>query len=373
MDGPRGDFDGAANWQGLAARRLSRRGILASLGVAAVGLSLGGCGRGESGGKEKLNFYTWDTYIGEHTLADFQKATGIAVQASYFATNDELFAKLKSGNPGYDVIVPSNEFVTRMRLAGMLQPLDMKQIPNFRNIAPEFQDADYDQPPPRHSVPYTWLVLGIGYRKSRVNGTPDSWKWLYDSDLYKGRIALSSEAADLIRLGAKYLGDSLNGVTPDVAKQVEDMLIRQKPNIKSFHEDNGQDLLLAGDVDLVMETNGDIAQVAREDSDIGFVVPKEGSLLNADTLCIPKGAPRVEQAHRFINYLLDAQAGKHIIETILYPTPNAAAKALMPATYQENPIIFPSGPGMEASEWGKYEGPDKARAFDEAITRVRAA
>ena len=77
--------------------------------------------------------------------------------------------------------------------------------------------------------------------------------------------------------------------------------------------------------------------------------------------------------HRFINFLLDAQAGEHIIETILYPTPNAAAKALMPASYQENPIIFPSGVGMENSEWGKYEGPEQARAFDEAITRVRAA
>ncbi len=363
---------GEAAWAGLSARRLSRRGLLSGLGVAAVGLTISGCGKGADKG-DRLNFYTWDTYIGETTLDDFHKETGIRVQASYFATNDELFAKLKGGNPGYDVIVPSNEFVTRMRLANMLLPLDMGKIPNFRNIAPEFQDADYDQPMPRHSVPYTWLVLGIGYRKSRVNGTPDSWKWLYDSDLYKGRIALTAEAADLIRLGAKYLGHSLNNITPEVTQQVEGMLIRQKPNIKAFHEDNGQDLLLAGDIDLVMETNGDIAQIARDDPDIGFVVPKEGSLLNADTLCIPVGAPRVEQAHRFINYLLDAKVGKSIIEAILYPTPNAAAKALMPASYQDNPIIFPTGPGMENSEWGRYEGPEQARAFEEAITRVRAA
>jgi spermidine/putrescine transport system substrate-binding protein len=370
-------FDGNTGWNGLSARRLSRRGLLGSLGVAAIGFSLQGCGQG--GGKEgsdKLNFYTWDTYIGENTLSDFQTKTGIKVQTSYFATNDELFAKLKAGNPGYDVIVPSNEFVTRMRGTSpdesMLMPLDLAKIPNLKNIAPEFLGQDYD-PAPKHSVPYTWLVLGIGYRKSRVNGVPDSWKWLYDSDLYKGRIALTSEAADLIRLGAKYLGKSLNGVDAATVKAVEDMLIRQKPNIKSFHEDNGQDLLLAGDVDLVMETNGDIAQIAREDPDIAFVVPREGSLLNADTLAIPKGAPRPELAHAFINFLLDADAGKHIIETILYPTPNAAAKALMPADFAANPIIFPTGPGMDASEWGKFEGPEKARMFEEAITRVRAA
>ncbi|WP_374390283.1 spermidine/putrescine ABC transporter substrate-binding protein [Sandaracinobacter sp.] len=367
-------FEDGADGAGTGRRSsMSRRSLLAGLGVAAVGFSLQACGKGggDAGG-DKLNFYTWDTYIGETTLADFQKASGVKVQTSYFSTNDELFAKLKAGNPGYDVIVPSNEFVTRMRQADMLTPLDMALIPNIKNIAPEFLGNDYD-PAPKHSVPYTWLVTGIGYRKSRVNGVPDSWKWLYDSDLYKGRIALLSEAADLIRLGAKYLGKSLNGIDAATVKQVEEMLIRQKPNIKTFHEDNGQDLLLAGDVDLVMEFNGDIAQIAAEDPDIGFVVPKEGSLLNADTLAIPKGAPRPELAHKFINFLLDAEAGKHIAETILYPTPNLAAKALMPESYRDNPIVFPTGVGMDKSEWGKFEGPDQQRMFEDAITRVRAA
>lgn len=370
-------------WSGLSQQRLarasaiSRRSLLAGIGAAGIGFSLSACGAGDgekpgTPGKT-INFYTWDTYIGETTLADFEKANGIRVRTSYFATNDELFAKLKAGNQGYDVIVPSNEFVTRMRQADMLMPLDMKLVPNYANIASEFRDPDYDRPAPQHSVPYTWLIIGIGYRKSRVNGTPDSWKWLYDSELYRNRIALTSEAADLIRLGAKYLGKSLNGLTPTDVKLVEDMLIRQKPNIKTFHEDNGQDLLLAGDVDLVMETNGDIAQVAREDPDIAFVVPKEGSLLNADTLCIPAGAPNPDLAHQFINFLLDAEAGRHIAETILYPTPNAAAKALMPPDFQSNPIIFPTGPGMDASEWGQFEGPEMARLFEESITRVRAA
>jgi len=353
---------------------LTRRGLLAGIGAAGIGLSLSACGGSSSDGGtgDRINFYTWDTYIGETTLADFRSATGIRVQASYFATNDEPFAKLRGGNPGYDVIVPSNEFVTRMREADMLMPLDFSLIPNFANIAPEFREAAFD-PAPRHSVPYTWLVTGIGYRKSRVNGVPDSWKWLYDSDLYKGRIALLSEAADVFRLGARYLGHSLIGVTPEVVSQVEAMLIRQKPFIKAFHEDNGQELLLAGDVDLVMEFNGDIAQVAREDPDIGFVVPKEGSLFNADMLAIPKGAPRPELAHQFINFLLDAEAGKHIIETILYPSPNAAAKALMPEDYRANPIVFPGGPGFEATEWGRFEGPEQQRMFEDAMTRLRAA
>jgi spermidine/putrescine transport system substrate-binding protein len=349
---------------------IGRRRLLAGLGALAAGFSLRGCADRAEG--QRLNFYTWDTYIGETTLADFRAATGIEVRPSYFATNDELFARLRAGNPGYDVIMPSNEFVTRMVEAEMLQPLDLEAIPNHRNLAPEFADPSYD-PPPRHSLAYTWLVMGIGYRKSRVAETPDSWKWLFDSELYRNRIALVSEAADLIRLGARYKGHSINGLTPEIIRDVEQMLARQKPNIKTFHEDNGQDLLLAGDVDLVLEYNGDIAQVMREDPDLDFVVPKEGSLLNADTLAIPRGAPNPELAHRFINFLLDAEAGAHIAETILYPTPNAAAKKLMPPDYAANPVIFPTGIGMDNSEWGEFEGPEQARRFEEAMTRVRAA
>ncbi|MGL4543457.1 MAG: ABC transporter substrate-binding protein [Polymorphobacter sp.] len=356
----------------------SRRSIMAGMGIAAVGLTFGleGCSKEKAavaGGEEaKLNFYTWDTYIGKTTLADFRKSTGIDVNMSLFATNDELFAKLKAGNPGFDVIVPSNEFVERMAEADMLMPLDHAKIPNFKNVAAEFRNPPFD-PGRKWSMPYTWLVMGIGYRKSKVKGIPDSWKYLFDSDEYKGRIALLSEAGDLVRLGAKYLGHSVNDTPQSVIDQVEAMLIKQKPNIKAFHEDNGQDMLLAGDVDLVLEYNGDIAQIMTEDPDIGFVVPKEGSLLNSDNLAIPKGAPRPNNAHAFINFLLDAKVGKEITETILYPTPNEAAKALMPDSYRNNPVIFPPADIMAKSEYGKWQGAALQSAYEKAITEVRAA
>lgn len=349
--------------------QVNRRQVMGGAAALATGAALSGCG---GNAKPRLNLYTWDTYTGKTTLADFERATGSEVRVSYYATNDELFARLREGNPGYDVIVPSNEFVTRMRAANMLLPLDMARIPNARNIAPEFAAPAWD-PAPRHAIPYTWLVMGIGYRKSKVDGVPDSWRYLFDSDRYKGRIALVEEAADLIRLGAKYLGRSLNGVDPATTAQVQAMLTRQKPNIRAFHADNGQDMLLQGDVDLVLEYNGDIAQAMRDDPDIGFVVPREGSLLNADTLAIPKGAPNPDLAHRFIDFVLDAKVGKGITETILYPTPNAAAKASMPASYRDDPVVFPRGPGMEKSEWGLYEGPEKARLVESAVTALRAA
>jgi spermidine/putrescine transport system substrate-binding protein len=359
--------------------RASRRSLLAGLGAAAAGLSFGGlegCASkapiGRNGEEAKLNLYNWDTYTGKTTLADFKAATGIQVKMSLFATNDELFSKLKAGNPGFDVIVPSNEFVTRMRISDMLMPLDLAKIPNRANLLPAFQNPAFD--PGRHySMPYTWLVLGIGYRKSKVDGVPDSWKWLMDSDRYKGRIGLFSEADDLIELGAKYMGHSVRGVPYEMVDRIADMYIRQKPNIKIFHNDEGQDLLLSGDIDIVMEYNGDIAQVMQEDPDLDFVVPREGSILNSDCLCIPKGAPRPDNAHQFINFLLDGKNGAEVYSTIKYPTPNAAALALMPDSYRNNKAIFPPPEAMARCEYAEFEGLKRAQLYDEALTRIFAA
>ncbi len=360
-------------------RGLSRRSLLQQTGAAAVGISLAGglaaCGGGNGGGRV-VNFYNWDTYIGPTTLDDFQAATGARVEMSLFATNDELFARLRAGNPGFDVIVPSNEFVTRMSQAQMIQELDHSKIPNKANLLPEFQDAAFD-PGRRYSMPYTWLVLGIAYRKAAMpNGmTPNSWRWLFDSPQFSQKLSLLSESADLIRLCAKYLGHSVNNIPDEMLTRIEQMLIRQKPHVKQFHQDNGQDLLASGEVDIVLEYNGDIAQLmAAEGGDaFDFLVPQEGTLINSDCLCIPTGAPHVDDAHAFINYLLDAEAGKKITEEILFPTPNAAARDLMPESYKNNPVIFPPADLMARSEYGAFEGDDKARQYEEIFTRVSAA
>ncbi len=357
----------------------SRRSLLAGLGAAAAGLSFSaveGCAAkrpiGPNGEELRLNLYNWDTYIGDTTLDDFKRTTGVEVKMSLFSTNDELFAKLKAGNPGFDVIVPSNEYVTRFRIAGLLESLDHAKIPNSANLLPAFQNPPFD-PGRRYSMPYTWLVLGIGYRKSRVDSVPDSWKWVMDSDRYKGRIGVFSEADDMIELGAKYMGHSVRNIPLDVIDQVAKMYIRQKPNIKIFHHDEGQDLLAAGDVDLIMEYNGDVAQKMLEDPDLDFVVPREGSIINSDCLCIPKGAPRPDNAHRFINFILDARNGAAIYRKIKYPTPNAAALALMPPDYRNNSVIFPPPEVMARCEYADFEGLDRAHLFDETVTRIFAA
>ncbi len=350
----------------------SRRSILKGLGAAAAGLTFSKPGFAADAEEAKLNFYNWDTYIGETTLSTFKDKNGIDVNMSLFATNDELFAKLRAGNPGFDVIVPGSEFVERMIQADLLMPLDHAKIPNIKNVSKEFiDDAPYD-PGRKYSMPYTWLVIGIGYRKSKVKEKPDSWKVLFDSDEYKGRIAVMSDASELFRHGFKYLGASINGGNAELVKKVEDMLKKQKDNIKAFHEDNGQDLLLSGEVDVVMEYNGDIAQIMSEDKDIDFIVPKEGAMKQSDTLAIPKGAPHPENAHKFINHMLDAEVGAEIYKTIKFPSPNAAATALMDDDYKKNPVIFPPADVVAKCEYPRYAGQELTTLMEEAMTKVRA-
>ena len=363
--------------KGRYLRGASRRSILQQFGGVAVGISFGGlagCGGGGGSGRS-VNVHNWATYTGETTNEDFTTATGISVNYTNFASNDELFAQFRAGNPGYDVIVPSNEYVTRMSQAQMLQQLDKSLIPNAANILPDFQDAAFD-PGRVYSMPYTWLCIGIGYRKSRMPSpdfVPNSWRYLLDSPQFSQRIAVLGESADLIRLAAKYKGHSINGIPPAVLTEVEQMLIRQKPHIKQFHSDTGQDLLASGEVDLVMEYNGDIAQAITEDDDLAWTFANEGSMQNQDCLCIPTGAPNLEAAYAYINYILDGPPGAGIAEYIQYATPNGAARDLMPDSYKNNPIVYPPPAEMAKLEYGAFEGDDVSRLYEEIFTRISAA
>jgi len=350
---------------------INRRSFLAGTGAVAAGLTFGP-GALMAAEEAKVNFYNWDTYIGEDTLPDFTKATGIDVTMDLYADNDELFAKLKEGNPGYDLIVPTNDFVERMILAHMLEPIDHNLLKNFGNIDPVFQDAAFD-PGRKYSIPYMWGTIGIGYRKSKVDGVPDSWKWLYDSDKYNGRISLLGDGLTVIQQALKYLGYPMNTTDPAQIRKAEELIIKQKPNIKVFAEDNGQDLLLSGEVDLCQEWNGDILQVMAEDDDIGFVVPKEGGLLWQDSLCIPTGAPHPANAHKLVDFILDAAVGAEIADFIQYATANAAAKALMSDEYTKNPAIFPPDSVIRVCEPSIYLGTEHTRLIDETWTRIAAA
>ena len=174
----------------------------------------------------------------------------------------------------------------------------------------------------------------------------------------------------LFRIAAKALGFSANQFNPDRVKQAEAEVARALPRVKALHHDGGQDLLLKGEADLVALWNGDLAQVALEDPDIGFALPSEGALLSCDCLCIPAASTRPENAHKLIDFLLSAEGGAGVAGTIWFPTPDRAARAIMPAEYAANPVLFPAGRPAGTSEF-VGDNPALDAQFAAALARLQ--
>ena len=350
---------------------ISRRSFLAGTSATAIGLTfLPFSLRAKD--QDQLNFYNWDDYIGEDTLSDFASAVGVKTNIDFFADNDELFSKLREGNPGYDIIVPSDIYVEKMVKAGMLDRINQDKISNMGNIDKNFLNPIFD-PNREYSIPYMWGTIGIGFNKKRVSKTPDSWSYIYDSEIYSGNISLLSEATDVIACALKYLGYSANTKSRKEYKEAEELLITQKKHIKVFAEDNGQDLLASGDVIMAQEYNGDIAQIMLEDDNISYIVPKEGSIIWEDCLCIPKNAPHKENAHKFIDFILRADIGAELADYIQYATPNKAAKNLMDDEYKSNPAIFPADETVKLCENMLYQGEEVSRMIQDTWTRILAS
>jgi spermidine/putrescine transport system substrate-binding protein len=353
--------------------RFSRRNFLAGAGVAAVGVSLGSLAKkGWAEEAKKLNVYNWDTYIGQTTLQTFTDKTGIAVQYDLYANNEELFAKLKAGNPGYDVIFPSDYMIETMIKLNMLMAIDHAKIPNMKNINPakQFSDPAFN-PGLKYGVPYMWGTIGIGYRKSKVD-EPKSWKALLEDSSHAGKLALLADARAVLGIALKYLGYSMNSTNEAEVQKAKELLIKQKPSIKAFAPDSGQDMLLSGECDLVMEWNGDIISVMAEDEDLAYSVPDEGTMVWTDNVCIPTGAPHPENAHAFLNHLLDAQVNAEIANTIKYATADKAAQAFIAKEDLENPAIYPPEEVIAKSE-SLVDVGEFTPVYDRAWTEIQAA
>jgi spermidine/putrescine transport system substrate-binding protein len=323
--------------------------------------------------EKRLNVYNWDTYIGSNTIAEFTDATGIEVRYDLYASSDELFGKLREGNPGYDVIFSSSNYVERMIAADMLVQLDHAQIPNLKNIAPAFANQSYD-PGLKYGAPYTYSLLVIGYRKSAVTTAPVSWDAVFGEGAPQGRVSLPNDT-DIVRCALKYLGKSLNTEDPADIKAAEELLIavKKRGTVKIFAPDTGQDLLLSGEVDLAVDWMGDMRQVMAEDDDLAFAVPKEGTVLGIDCMCIPKGAPHPGNAHAFINFILTPEVHAAIAEEIQYAIPNAAAVELLPEEERTDPQVYPPQDVLAQSEVPAYKGEAVEKLFEDALTRILAA
>ena len=305
---------------------------------------------------------------------------GVPVHMSLFATNDELFARLRAGNPGFDVIVPSNEFVTRMSQAQMIQPLDHSQDSEHRQLAARISGRGVRSGPPLFDAIHVADCRASARTRPKL---PAGFSAEFVELAVRLQIVFISasrccrNSADLIRLGAKYLGHSVNNIPDAMLTQIEQMLIRQKPHVKAFHDDNGQDLLRSGEVDLVHGIQWRYRPVdgraMAATSSISWCRRKAACSIPI-RLCIPTGAPHLDDAHAFINYLLDARRrqGDHRN----HPLPDAQPRGARSdaGELQEQSGHLPAGRRDGQVRVRRVRGRRaSARQYEEIFTRISAA
>jgi len=286
-----------------------------------------------------LNLYTWSGYVSPKQVDEFKRRTGVHIQVDLFDNNEALLAKLQSGVVTYDLVVPSDYMVGILARQGLLRPLDHNRLPHMDNLVDRFLDPPYD-PGNRYTVPYVWGTTGIGYRKDKVLEPVDSWDDMWDPR-YRDRIGMLDDMRENFTAALFKLGFDSNSTDPQEIAAARDLLLQQKPLVKTYNSSNFEELLLSGDVWLHQSYNGQVAKAALEDPRIGYVIPKEGTTIWVDNLAIPIRAADPDLAYLFIDYVLEPKTAAEILNATLYSTPNRAARPFVRPELLTNPAIFP--------------------------------
>ena len=299
-----------------------------------------------------INVYNWGEYIPdgseEGTISvneEFTKLTGIKVNYSTYATNEELYAKLKGGGSTYDIIIPSDYMISRMIKENMLEPIDMSDIPNFSNTMEKFRDPEYD-PGSKYSVPYTWGTVGIIYDKTVVDEEDIGWDILWDED-YAGRILMFDNPRDAFAIAENLLGYSLNTEDSEELRKAAEKLKEQKKVIQAYVMDEIFDKMGAGEAIIAPYYAGDAVMLMDEFEDLDFVIPESGTNLFIDAVCIPKGCRNKEAAQMYINFLCEPDVAYAVADYIGYSTPNQAAFEMLDDEVKEDGISYPEDDFVE--------------------------
>ena len=280
----------------------------------------------------------WGEYIDESIFADFEKETGIKVNYTTYSTNEELYSKLKSGGAVYDVVFPSDYMVSRMIAENMLEPLDMGKIPNFSLVEPNFQNPVYD-PQHQYSVPYMWGTVGLIYNSTMVQEPVDSWSVLFDPQ-YSGKILMFDNPRDAFGIAMRIKGYDYNTTDENQIRDAFSLLQQQKPLVQAYVMDQIFDKLTSNEAAIGPYYAGDAITMMADNPDLRYVLPKEGSNLFVDTMCVPKGAPHKDQAETFINFMLSNAIMLRNADVTGYSIPTVAVDQLDSET-RSNPIAYP--------------------------------
>jgi spermidine/putrescine-binding protein len=348
--------------------------------VAACGGSSSKSGTGSSGSttpptfsskpeSKVLNFYNWTDYIADDTIPNFQKETGIKVTYDNYSSNDELFNKLSAGSTGYDIIVPTDATLVKMKHAGLVQPLDLTLIPNVKNLDPRFRTAAYD-PGNQYSIPWQWGTTGIGYDKTKVDGAVTDWD-AFELPAVKGKSSYLDEARDAFAMALFALKkdpNTSNDSDLDAAKQY---LIDLKKKIKQITSDY-QDPLKSGELLMAQAYSGDVFTIQADNKNIEYVIPTSGAFSWVDSMAIPKGAGHPKNAEAFMNYILEPKVGAALTNFVNYGSPNKAAEPFINKDILDNPLIYPSTADLAKLPFQKDIGDDELK-YSDRWTEVKSA
>ena len=318
--------------------------------ILVMRFSLAACGGGGGGQKVSttINVFNWGDYIDESVLTDFEKEYGIKVNYDYFATNEEMYVKLKSGGTDYDVLFPSDYMIARLIKEDMLHKLDFNNIPNIEHIDDRFKNLDYD-PNNEYSVPYMWGTVGIAYNTTMVDEPVDSWNILWDPK-YEGNILMMDSQRDSIAVALKKLGYSLNSRNEAELEQAKEELIKQKPLVLSYVGDEVKDKMIGGEAALAVVYSGEVIAIRWENPDIAYSIPKEGSNLWFDAMVIPKTSQNKEAAEKFIDFMTRPEIAVRNAEYVGYSIPNTTAIEMLDEELRNDEVAYPDLDSLDNCE-----------------------
>lgn len=334
--------------------------------IMALSFTLLACGKDD---RVTLKVYNWGDYIDESVLKEFEEKYNIRVIYDVFATNEDMYVKLKAGGSDYDVAIPSDYMIKKMIDEDMLHPINFDNIPNYKYIEDRFKNLDYD-PDNQYSVPYMWGTVGILYNKTMVDEPVNSWKILWN-EKYSKQILMMDSQRDSIGITLKMLGYSLNTKDENELEEAREALIEQKPLVLAYVGDEVKDKMIAGEAALAVVWSGDAIYMMRENEDLAYVVPEEGSNLWFDAMVIPKTSKNKEAAELFINFMCESEIAFKNSDYIGYSSPHSGAKELMDPEVLNDPVAYPAEADLANSEVFK-DLAGSIKDYDRIWTEVKA-
>lgn len=328
---------------------------------------------GCSDAKEKVYVYNWGEYIDMDVVKQFEKETGIKVVYDDFDTNEEMYAKIKAGAVKYDVVCPSDYMIQKMIQENLLSEINKNNVPNIKNMDPTYMKAAQTfDPGNQYSVPYCWGTVGILYNKKMVTEPIDSWAAIFDKK-YSDNILMIDSVRDAFATALAYLGYDINTTDEAQLMKARDLLKEQYPLVQAYVVDQVRDKMIGEEAAIGVIYSGEAIYTKRENPNLEYVVPKEGSNVWIDGWVVPKNAPNKENAEKFINYMCDGDAALKNFEFITYSTPNKVAREkITDGDIKNSPVAFPDQSILDRCTTYKYLGDKMESLYNDKWNEVKS-